>query len=64
MRDRPSLAIIGGSGIYTMPGLTNTTEHEIETPFGKTSAPIVIGNNRRETNCIFSTAWNWTPSCT
>ncbi len=43
MRDRPSLAIIGGSGIYNMPGLTQLTEQEIETPFGKTSAPIVIG---------------------
>ena len=38
-----SLAIIGGSGLYGMAGLSDTTEHDITTPFGKTSAPIVIG---------------------
>lgn len=40
---RPKLAIIGGSGLYAMPGLQNSQEVEIETPFGKPSAPIVIG---------------------
>jgi 5'-methylthioadenosine phosphorylase len=43
MPEKPSLAIIGGSGLYTMSGLTDTTEHDLETPFGKTSAPIVVG---------------------
>lgn len=38
-----SLAVIGGSGLYNMPGLTDTTEHFSETPFGKPSAPIVSG---------------------
>ncbi|HEX9332051.1 MAG TPA: S-methyl-5'-thioadenosine phosphorylase [Anaerolineales bacterium] len=37
------LAIIGGSGLYEMPGLGDTREHNIDTPFGKTSAPIVVG---------------------
>lgn len=37
------LAIIGGSGLYNMEALTGTEEHEIETPFGKPSAPIVTG---------------------
>lgn len=37
------LAIIGGSGLYEMPGLQNVTEQVIETPFGKLSAPIVTG---------------------
>jgi len=37
------LAIIGGSGLYSMSGLTDTRELVIETPFGQTSAPIVIG---------------------
>ena len=37
------LAIIGGSGLYSMSGLTETRELVIETPFGQTSAPIVIG---------------------
>ena len=38
-----SLAIIGGSGLYSMPGLTDTEEHDLETPFGSPSAPIVTG---------------------
>jgi 5'-methylthioadenosine phosphorylase len=38
-----SIAIIGGSGLYDMPGLTKTKEHVIATPFGKTSAPIISG---------------------
>ena len=37
------LAIIGGSGLYEMPGLKDAREHEMDTPFGKTSAPIVTG---------------------
>lgn len=37
------LAIIGGSGLYSMSGLTDTRELAIETPFGPPSAPIVIG---------------------
>lgn len=41
--EKISLAIIGGSGLYNMPGLTDTVEHDLETPFGKPSAPIVTG---------------------
>ena len=38
-----SLAIIGGSGLYAMPGLEGTEERIISTPFGDPSAPIVVG---------------------
>ncbi len=38
-----SLAIIGGSGLYSMSGLTDTHEVVLETPFGQPSAPIVVG---------------------
>jgi 5'-methylthioadenosine phosphorylase len=41
--EKISLAIIGGSGLYNMPGLSDTVEYDIETPFGKPSAPIVTG---------------------
>jgi 5'-methylthioadenosine phosphorylase len=44
MSESVRLAIIGGSGLYEMPGLRGTREHEIKTPFGETSAPIVVGN--------------------
>jgi purine nucleoside phosphorylase len=37
------LAIIGGSGLYSMSGLSDTREILLETPFGEPSAPIVIG---------------------
>jgi len=37
------MAIIGGSGLYEMPGIEDTREYNIDTPFGKTSAPIIAG---------------------
>jgi 5'-methylthioadenosine phosphorylase len=44
MTEKLCLAIIGGSGMYNMTGLKDTSEHDIDTPFGKPSSPIVIGN--------------------
>lgn len=43
MTKQVTLAMIGGSGLYEMPGLSDAQEYDIDTPFGKTSAPIVIG---------------------
>jgi len=43
MTEQVPLAIIGGSGLYSMPGLQQTREYKLDTPFGKTSAPIVVG---------------------
>ena len=43
MENPPILAVIGGSGLYDMPGLSDVTEHQLDTPFGKPSAPIVVG---------------------
>ena len=43
MDSETTLGIIGGSGLYEMPGLGSTEQHSIDTPFGKTSAPIVTG---------------------
>jgi 5'-methylthioadenosine phosphorylase len=43
MEESATLAIIGGSGLYNMPGLENPRENDIDTPFGKPSAPIVVG---------------------
>lgn len=37
------IAVIGGSGLYHMPELTDITEQRIETPFGPTSDTIMIG---------------------
>ena len=37
------IGIIGGSGLYSMPGLTNIREVKQETPFGDPSDPYVLG---------------------
>ena len=37
------LAIIGGSGLYSMPGLEDVQERVLTTPFGDPSAPIIVG---------------------
>lgn len=39
----PILGIIGGSGLYEFEDLTNTETREFDTPFGKPSAPIILG---------------------
>ncbi len=38
-----SLGVIGGSGLYAMPGLTNIEERVISTPFGDPSDAVIIG---------------------
>ena len=37
------IGIIGGSGLYSMPGLTDVEELKVETPFGEPSDPLVLG---------------------
>jgi len=39
-----SIAVIGGSGFYALPGLTDKNEIEMDTPFGKPSAPLCTGS--------------------
>lgn len=39
----PTLAIIGGSGLYAMQGLQAIEEKKIKTPFGDPSSPIILG---------------------
>jgi 5'-methylthioadenosine phosphorylase len=41
--DGPTIGIIGGSGLYSMNGLTATKEVKVKTPFGEPSDAIVIG---------------------
>lgn len=43
MQTKTQLAIIGGSGLYGMPGLEDSHEFDLDTPYGKPSAPIVVG---------------------
>jgi 5'-methylthioadenosine phosphorylase len=38
------IGIIGGSGLYSMPGFTNVREVKLETPFGEPSETFVLGD--------------------
>lgn len=40
---KAELAIIGGTGVYNMPGLENLARHAIDTPFGTPSDDLVSG---------------------
>jgi 5'-methylthioadenosine phosphorylase len=42
--EKPILAVIGGSGLYQMSGIEAAQEYDLDTPFGKPSAPIVVGS--------------------
>lgn len=37
------IGIIGGSGLYAMPGLTDVREQQVSTPWGEPSDPLVLG---------------------
>ena len=40
---KPTIGIIGGSGLYSMPGFDAQEERAIETPWGDPSDPYVVG---------------------
>ncbi len=40
---KAEIGIIGGSGLYNMPGLTDVREEQVETPFGEPSEAFVVG---------------------
>lgn len=42
--EKVKIGIIGGSGLYDMPGLAERSEISVETPFGAPSDPLVIGS--------------------
>lgn len=44
MKAEATLAIIGGSGLYSMPDLEKLEERQVSTPFGKPSSAILLGN--------------------
>ncbi len=43
MPDKPVIAVIGGSGLYNFPALKNVQLVDVDTPFGKPSAPVALG---------------------
>jgi 5'-methylthioadenosine phosphorylase len=40
---KTEIGIIGGSGLYAMPGLTNVREERLTTPFGEPSDAFILG---------------------
>jgi len=44
VKKKAAIAIIGGSGLYEMEGLTEVEAVEVDTPFGKPSDAIVLGS--------------------
>lgn len=44
--DSVRFGVIGGSGLYHMPELTDVETADLDTPFGKPSAPVVVGTLR------------------
>lgn len=38
------IGIIGGSGLYSMPGLTGVHEERVSTPFGEPSDAFMLGD--------------------
>lgn len=42
--EKIKIGIIGGSGLYDMPGLTERSEISVETPFGPPSDSLVVGS--------------------
>ena len=42
-KEIPAIGIIGGSGLYQMEGVTDSSEQKIETPFGSPSDAIIGG---------------------
>ncbi len=43
MEQQAEIGIIGGSGLYSMPGIEDVREHPVTTPFGEPSDPLVLG---------------------
>lgn len=43
IKDNPRVAVIGGSGVYEMEGISDLKEVKLKTPFGNPSDAIVVG---------------------
>ena len=46
MSEQVNIGVIGGSGLYQMPEITDRVTHSISTPFGSPSSEIVVGTLR------------------
>ena len=53
------VGIIGGSGLYQMPELTDVEEVKVDTPFGPLRC-VYRRNTRRRTGCFSAASWTRT----
>jgi hypothetical protein len=53
------IGIIGGSGLYQMPELTDVDEIAIETPFGDPSDKFIVGTLEGERVAFPAATWPW-----
>ncbi len=42
-KQKATIAVIGGSGLYEMDGMSGVETVDVDTPFGKPSDSIVVG---------------------
>ena len=54
------IGIFGGTGIYDSGLLENAQEIDIDTPYGKPSDTITVGDFQWKKNCISSKTWKKT----
>jgi protein-tyrosine-phosphatase len=43
LQPEPAVGVIGGSGFYDLPGLTDLQRLDVDTPYGAPSGPLVVG---------------------
>jgi 5'-methylthioadenosine phosphorylase len=44
MESKPTLGVIGGSGLYEIEGLENIKKQQVTTPYGDPSSPVITGD--------------------
>ena len=64
MEETAEIGIFGGTGIYDSGLLKEPKEIAIDTPYGKPSDSITIGEFQRKKNCIFTKTWKKTYNST
>ena len=43
MKEKAKLGVLGGSGLYEIPGLRSVRQVQVKTPFGDPSGPVTLG---------------------
>ena len=56
------IGIIGGSGLYQMPELSNVEEIKVETPFGDPSDAFIVGTLEGERVAFLPRHDAWAPT--